>query len=368
MSNRKRSILVLLPLLLVLVAASAIAQQPAPRTAVGRVIETTIPAPSLRGNLLSEPIEQSIVVYLPPGYDATQKRFPTVYLLHGYQSDPKVWTRGAYQGMNLGPFMDEMIKSGRSREMIVVAPNGRNTLQGSFYTNSSVTGNWEDYIVRDVVGYVDATYRTIARAESRGIAGHSMGGYGAITLAMKHPDIFSALYALSPCCTAAEADFGPQNPAWLIAVRLKSLAELNGPPNSFTDFYVRAFVASTAAFSPNTNRPPLNMDFPYVERDGKLEKNEGVYEKWASKFAVNMVEENKQNLMKLRGIFIDYGEKEEFIHIRVGARLFSAALAERNIPHNFELYPGGDHGNKIRERLETRLFQFFSSRLEIAEK
>ena len=97
---------------------------------------------------------------------------------------------------------------------------------------------------------------------------------------------------------------------------------------------------------------------------GSWRRMKTVYTKWASRFAVNMIEENKQNLSKLRGIFIDYGEKEEFPHIRLGARLFSSALAERNIPHIFEVYEAGNHGNKIRQRLETRVFEFFSARLD----
>jgi S-formylglutathione hydrolase FrmB len=245
-----------------------------------------------------------------------------------------------------------------------VAPNGKNAFLGSFYTNTPVTGNWEDYILRDVIGYIDANYRTLARPESRGIAGHSMGGYGALVLGMRHPETFSALYALSPCCTTPEGDIGPDNPAWLKVLQLKSRDELKGPPASFTDFFVRAFIGMTVAFSPNAEKAPLYLDLPYVERNGRIERNESVYPKWASKFAVNMIDENTQNLRKLRGIFIDYGEKEEFTHIRIGARLVSSALAERNIPHIFEVYAGGTHGNKVGERLETRVFQFFSARLD----
>ena len=80
-----------------------------------------------------------------------------------------------------------------------------------------------------------------------------------------------------------------------------------------------------------------------------------------------MVDENKQNLLKLRGIFLDYGQNEEFSHIRITTTLFSKALSDRGIPHVFEIYEGADHGSKIRERLETRLLQFFSERLDNSE-
>ena len=79
---------------------------------------------------------------------------------------------------------------------------------------------------------------------------------------------------------------------------------------------------------------------------------------------IYLVEENKENLLKLRGIFVDYGEKEEFSHIRIATALFSKLLTERTIPHVFEVYPKGDHGSRIRERLETRLFPFFNEKLD----
>ena len=189
------------------------AQATHPAVAPGRLVEVKVPAPSLKGNFLGDRTEQSVAVYLPPSYDASPaKRFPTLYLLHGFLVNNRLWTTNASQGMTLQSLMDGMIKSSKIREMIVVAPNGWNAYRGAFYTNSSVTGNWEDYMFRDLVQNIDANYRTIAKPQSRGIAGHSMGGYGAVTLAMKHPDVFSAVYALSPCCLGMGASF--RQSAW----------------------------------------------------------------------------------------------------------------------------------------------------------
>ncbi|HEY8186134.1 MAG TPA: alpha/beta fold hydrolase [Pyrinomonadaceae bacterium] len=363
LSRRLTSFIVAL-LCAISLAAIGVANQATGQVAAGRLVEVKVAAPALKGNLLGDPVEQDVGIYLPPSYETSPtKRFPTLYLLHGFTATNSAWTSGGYQGMTLQPLMDEMIKSGKSREMIVVIPSGWNAYKGAFYTNSTVNGNWEDYIYRELVQYVDTNYRTIARAESRGIAGHSMGGYGAITLAMKHPDVFGAVYALSPCCLGMEAEFTSANPAWLKTVRLTSKDQLKAQPQSFDDFFVLAFIAVSAAFSPNPARPPFYVDFPYQERDGRLEKNESVFAKWRTKMPVYMVDENKDNLLKLRGIFIDVGQKEEFPHIRITTQQFSKALAERNIPHVFEVYEGGTHGNKIRERVETRLLQFFSEKL-----
>jgi S-formylglutathione hydrolase len=346
-------------------ATAVSGQQATAREIAGRLVELKVSASTLKGNLLNDPAEQSVSVYLPPSYDSSpSRRFPSLYLLHGFLANNKAWTSNGYQGMSLQPLMDEVIKSGRIREMIVVVPNGWNAYRGSFYTNSTVTGNWEDYISRELVQNIDTNYRTIARPESRGIAGHSMGGYGAVSLAMKHPDVFSAVYALSPCCLGLEGDFNSDNPAWLQTVRLTSRDQLKSRPAGPDDFYQMAFIAISAAFSPNPAKAPFYVDFPFQERDGRLEKNDAAYARWRARMPLYMVDENKDNLLKLRGIFIDYGQNEQFSHIRLATALFSKALAERSIPHIFEIYEGGDHGNKVRQRVENRMLQFFSDRLD----
>jgi S-formylglutathione hydrolase FrmB len=209
--------------LLTFCAALTLAQAPASQSRADSLVQVKIHSPALEGNKLGDPTDQKVLIYLPPSYaSSTERRFATLYLLHGSTARPEIWTDGDFQGMNLPTSMDQLIAAGIAREMIVVMPNGSNKYLSSFYTNSIVTGNWEDYIVRDVVNYVDNHYRTIARPASHGIAGQSMGGYGSLMLAMKHPDIFGAVYALSPCCVAMKADLTSENPAWHSALAAPS--------------------------------------------------------------------------------------------------------------------------------------------------
>lgn len=366
-------------LLLAFFSSVALSQQGTAPATTSKLLQLKIPAPSLKGNLLGDPTEQPVYVYLPPGYESSTKRYPTLYLLHGFTANSNVWNNGSYQGMNLQALMDDSIKNGKVREMIVVAANGWNAYKGSFYTNSVVTGNWEDFIVRDLVNYVDTNYRTIGSPESRGIAGHSMGGYGSVMLGMKHPEIFSAVYALSPCCLAMEADMSEANNAWPGVLQMTSKDQLSAAPRSFVGFYYSAMVALAAAFSPNPNHAPFFVDFPFEPKsgtctppaEGKLltdtpcvQKNGAVYAKWRAHLPVYIAEANKENLKKLRGIFLDYGEKEEFVHIRTGVNLLSTTFSELNIPHQFEVYPNGNHGSLIRQRMETRVLPFFNEKLE----
>jgi S-formylglutathione hydrolase len=324
-----------------------------------------VPAPALAGNLLGDPTRQHVFVYLPPSYKKeAAKRYPTLYLLHGYTGRPEDWIKDAYQGMSLQSEMDSLIAKGISAEMIVVVPNGRNAYLGSFYMNSEVTGNWEDYIVRDVVKYVDGRYRTLARSTSRGIAGHSMGGYGAFMIAMKHPDIFGATYALSPCCLGLDGDLSGDNRAWLQAGKVSTRDVFSRQPPTFDDFFVNAMIALSAALSPNRNRGPLNVDFPFIEKDGFRAANEAAYGAYRAKMPLYLVEQHRTNLMKLRGIFFDVGDLEEFSHIKLTTAKLSWELSQRQIAHTFEIYKGGSHGNKIRERFHAKLVPFFSSVLE----
>jgi S-formylglutathione hydrolase FrmB len=354
-------------LIFVLFAYPSLAQRAA-KQATGKLVEIKIPAPSLKGNLLSDASAQNISVYLPPSYDfAPTRRYPVVYLLHGYGGSNQSWTQDAVGYGSMAPVLDDVINSRQAREMIVVAPNGRNAFGGSLYLNSATTGSWEDYIFRDVVAYIDANYRTIARPASRGIAGHSMGGFGAISVGMKHADVFSAIYALSPCCLQLEGEFDARNVGWRRIGKITALDQLPSRVKvGDADFWTISLAAMSAAIAPNASRPPFYADFLYQENDGKLTLNEAVSAKYKAITPTFMVDDYKQNLLKMRGIFLDVGQNEEFSVVRNGTLLFSRVLAERGIPHTFEIYAGGKHSDKIKERMQMRVFKFFSEKLDFS--
>jgi S-formylglutathione hydrolase len=169
--------------------------------AQSRIEIAAVHSPGLEPNLLGDSADQTVAIYLPAAYQTEpQKRFATIYFLHGFADTPAKGVAEIVQ-----EHMDKLLATQTIEPMIVVAPNGLNRLLGSFYVNSQVTGNWEDYVARDVVAYVDSHYRTLPRPESRGISGHSMGGYGALMLGFKHPDVFSFIYAMSPCAPCSKA-------------------------------------------------------------------------------------------------------------------------------------------------------------------
>jgi S-formylglutathione hydrolase FrmB len=235
--------------------------------------------------------------------------------------------------------------------MIIVMPDGSNRYGGSIYTNSITTGNWEDYIVREMVAFIDKNYRTLARAESRGIAGHSMGGYGALKLAMKHPDVFGSVFGSSPCCMT----YMPPpvaSESMIAAKKLTSFEEADKAP-----FPVRVSFAFAAAWSPNPLNPPFFSDYPVSQNSDDGARSVDVQARWLANIPTYMVDQYATNLRRLHAIAISAGTREP--QLLDSNRRFAEALKRNNIDHTFEVFEGG-HTDKTRERIETSILPFFS--------
>lgn len=327
------------------------------------MVREQVHSPALEGNLLGDPADQPVVIYLPPAYHETSRRYPVLYLLHGIGDSPDVWVASAYQGMRIAATMDSLITAGAVQPMIVVMPHATNRYIGTYYTNSPVSGGWEDWIARDLVRHVDGAYRTLARAESRGIAGHSMGGMGAIMMGMHHPGVFAAVWAMNPCCLAMTEDLAA-GPAWRRAASIRTLAELDAAIAA-RDLYPVAAIGLAAAFSPRPDLPPLYLELPFGVVGDEVVPNPAVLAKWLAAFPVAQARAHREALAGLRGLRFDTAFEDEFTHIPAGARMLADTLAELEVPHVFEMYEG-DHRNRMRERLTTLVLPYFS-RLLVGE-
>ncbi|MFL5345562.1 MAG: alpha/beta hydrolase [Hyalangium sp.] len=331
----------------------------APPVQAGQLVHTTFHSPALEGNLLGDTADQEVQVYLPPSYARQpERRFPVLYLLHGFLSSPSGSTTPGPGAPSVQEQMDTLVQQGAIQEFIVVIPNGRNRYGGSFYMNSPVTGGWEDAIVKDLVAFVDSTYRTLARAESRGIAGHSMGGFGALRLGMRHPDVFGAVYAMSPCCLALEEDLGVDNPAWAQVTHFTQQSQLDEAAAQGM-FYSQLLVAWLAAASPAPGRPPLYFMSPFQEQGGHLVPSEPAYHSWQQALVLPHVAEYREALLRLRGLAFDVGTQDKLTHIPATVRKLSEELKRLGVPHRYETYEG-DHLNRINARTATHVLPFFS--------
>lgn len=333
---------------------------PAAAAAQSQIVDITLHSPALEHNLLGDPANQAVSIVLPAAYaEHPQQRFPVLYFLHGYIDATPRHKAAALFAKDL----DGLVAAGHAKPFIMVFPNGINKLGGGFYANSPTTGNWDDYVTRDVVGYVDKHYRTLATPEHRAIAGHSMGGYGALTLGFRHPDVFGYVYAMSPCCTDLIGDAGPSNrAAWWGIAQLESPAEAAAALRA-GQFFVAADAAMDAALAPDPHSRTLG-DAPFVVVNGELKTDPRVFSEIAMKMPANMVFPYLPNIARLRGIYIEYGAQENFSHIGLGAQELSQRLSQAGISHTLEVFQG-DHANHILERIGGHLLPWASK--EIAE-
>lgn len=320
----------------------------------GVIHRDSVPAPALRRNMIGQPAWDRISIYLPPGYNAEpRRRFPVLYFLHGFDADDRALVKGAYQNLNIRVSMDSLINAGLVREMIVVMPNARNKYNGSFYTNSPVTGNWEQFITRDLVNYVDRKYKTVKNRTARGLAGHSMGGYGALRIGMRHPQTFSAVYALSPCCLDfADWTTREYEKNWRSA---RTVRDWGGYARA--GFVTNLMMAFGAANAPDITRPPLYISLPFVVRRDTLILDHRIGRRWSVR-PLAMAREHAANLRQLE-IAFDAGTLDGLRDIPRRANELDLLLSSLKVPHSFELYEGG-HGDQIRARIEETMLPFFS--------
>jgi S-formylglutathione hydrolase len=306
---------------------------------------------SLEGNLEGDSPDRDVSVYLPPSYSADRhRRYPVLYLLHGFTDKDSNWFGTSKHFANAPAAIDKAFASGIG-EMIVVTPNAYTLYQGSMYSNSVTVGDWEDFVAHDLVVYIDSHYRTIPDRMSRGLAGHSMGGYGTLRIGMKHPDVFSSIYSMSACCLAA--NLNPPSPE---AMRRMEAIHVPGDLAK-AEFLTRAAFASAAAWSPDPKNPPLFLDLP--EKKGEFQPS--VVAKWAANAPLSLVDQYIENIRRLHAIAFDVGSKDFLVGSET-AQALDRILTAYEIPHTFQTYEG-DHVNGIAVRLETKVLPFFGKNL-----
>jgi enterochelin esterase-like enzyme len=325
----------------------------------GAQVQTDVPAPvagakpvtverikvrgaALEGNLEGNAVERDLLVFLPPSYAKEKsRRYPVVYALHGYSIGAEQWSKEIHVPQTIeGAFAQG------AREMIVVLPDSKTRHNGSMYSSSVTTGDFESYVARDVVAYVDAHYRTLPDRRSRGLVGHSMGGYGATRIGMKHADVFGSLYIMSACCLSPRGA-GPAG-----ADLEKTLAAATSPEDrAKLPVGARAQLATASAWSPNPKAPPYYLDLP--TKDGAPQAD--VLAKWAANSPLAFLDQWVGNLRRYQAIAIDVGDQDG---LRTDSGKLHDALDRYGIANTFEIYPG-THTSKVADRFQNHVLPFF---------
>lgn len=368
---------VLTSLLGVAIAAPAIAAPQAAAVKKGTVEKITVHGAALAGNLSGDSPDRDVFVYLPPSYATSRnQRYPVVYMLHGYGIGAEFWMNFT----KLAEAADKDIAAGTAREFIVVSPDANTKWNGSMYSASIGTGDWETYIAEDLVKYIDGHYRTIATRESRGLGGHSMGGYGTVRIGMKRPDVFSSLYIMSACCLLNDPTpraggpggnagrtgappagrdgtaQGPRAAAPPADGRAGAPGQgRGGNAGRGGGGFANVQQAQAAAWSANPNSPPDFIDMPV--KDGEL--NPLVRAKYLANSPLVMIDQYFTNLRKYGAIGIEVGTQDTLAQSN---RDLDKEMTMLGIKHTFETYEG-DHTNRVAQRTEENVLPFFTKAL-----
>jgi len=324
---------------------------------IGTVIIETIDSAVLKNNPLGDPARRQLPVYLPPDYNESDRRYPTVYLLAGFTG------RGAFM-LNDSAFdepiqerMGRLIATGELQPMILVLPDGFTRYGGSQYLNSSATGLYEDYLINEIIPFVDRTFRTRPEAGFRAIAGKSSGGYGALAQAMRHPDVFGAVashsgdmyfdYCYKPDFAKfinAAARHNINTAADLAQFLADFRPKMHPKPAAFFD--VLHMAAMSACYSPNPDTPG-GFDLPFEFYTGQLRP--AVWERWLQVDPVQMIEVEQFTaaLARMKLIFLDCGNRDEYA-LHLGARIFSRRLTELGLAHTHQEFDGGHRHTQFR--------------------
>ncbi|MBD0843965.1 esterase [Streptomyces sp. TRM68416] len=317
----------------------------------GTVLRLHVHAKSLEGNLEGDSPDRDVSVYLPPSYNSDpHRRYPVLYMLHAFtNTDLSYFGDGV--STHIPTIADRAIGAGTAREMIIVTPNAMTVYGGSNYSSGATTGDWETFVSQELVSYVDRRFRTVPKAKARGLAGHSMGGYGAMRIGMKHPEVFSSLYILSSCCISPTSNI-PDTPEEMAAFEA-----FQERPEDYTEVpqSIRTAVAAAAAWAPNPDNPPLYYDSPV--KNGELQ--ESVIARMTTNRPLAMVDQYINNLRK-QPIAFDVGDQDT--NIRANLTEFDRILTSYDVPHTFEVYQG-NHGNRIPQRFEEEVLPLFSEHL-----
>ncbi len=307
----------------------------------------TILSPALEGNPLGDPAHRPVVVYLPPGYDHEgSRRYPVLYCLHGYTGDAVGLIASRPWERNIVQWIDRLIHERRMPRAIVVVVDGFTRLGGSQYVNSVHNGDYATYVIRDVIGHVDATYRTISREGGRAVFGKSSGGFGAMHLVMEYPGTFGAfashsgdsyfVYAHPPAFPAVQRTLEKHGGSIEQTVRVFEQKY----KRSQSEYQTMEMLGYAAAYSPRS-ATAFDVDVPFDLETGAL--REDVFARWRAFDPAERVGARLEELRRLRLRYLDCGRRDEY-GLDIGARVVTARMREAGLAVRHEEFDD-DHRN-----------------------
>ncbi len=309
----------------------------------------------LKGNPLGDKHVRDLYVYLPPDYEMSDKKFPVVYCLTGFTGRGKMFLNDNAFAPNLAERMDKLISEETIKPMIAVLPDCFTYYGGSQYINSSATGDYEDYLTKEIIEFVDDNFRTIRDKNSRAVMGKSSGGYGALVMAMRHADKFGLA-----CSTSGDAYFefcyfpGIAEGFRAIKGDPKALIEKfwrETERKGKDDFAALNTIGMSACYAPN-DAAELGFDLPFDLETGEIRWD--VWARWLEHDPVRLVEKSVENLKSLKLLFIDAGTRDEFA-LDLGAKILCRRLKEFDVSFIHEEFDDGHFNIGYRQNRSLEL-------------
>jgi hypothetical protein len=326
-----------------------------------QVVDRQIRSEKFAQNKIGVSPVRDIVVYLPQGYASSNARYPVIYFLPTpFDSYRAPFGKNGAQGL-----FDRATQTGVIDKFILVCVDMTTPLGSSWYVNSPVTGNWEDFVVQELVPYVDKNFRTLPSRDSRGIAGDFMGGYGALRFGMTHPEVFGSVYALHPVGTGSGILTMYSRPNWQTLANAKSLEDVE------KDGASRIFTSIFQAHLPDLSKPPLYIDFQAHEQGENLTIDSAVTARLRDNFFIeSLVPKYADNLKSLRGLKFDWARSDPNQDHVYANQALTHKLNEFGIVHEAEEYNGvwgtGNWGES--GRIFTEVLPFFQRNLIFAAR
>jgi enterochelin esterase-like enzyme len=314
----------------------------------GRIETIEIDSPSLANNTLGDPTRRSVAVYLPEGYDDSDASYPLLVDIVGYTGSGLAHLGWKAFGESVPQRVDRLVAEGRMGPVVVAFPDCFTRLGGNQYINSSVMGNWADFLVEDMVPALEQRFRIKRGREHRGLFGKSSGGYGAIVHGMLYAEHWGGI-----ACHSGDMDFDlvyradfPKTLMHLAAnggdidgfIRgLEDKVKLSGD-----DFHTLMILAMAATYDPAPELPHgvrLPVDLATCELD------ETLWARWLAWDPLRLAdrEDVRDNLRSLRALFIDCGDKDQYALV-YGARQLHAKLKAAAVDHEYQEFPDTHSG------------------------
>jgi len=313
----------------------------------GTTVEIKIRSQALAGNLLGDPTERSVAVYLPPGYEDGDDDYPLLVDVVGFTGSGLSHLSWRAYNESVPQRLDRLVREGKMGPVIAAFPDCFTSLGGNQYVNSAAMGNWEDFLIDEMIPALEERFRVRRGREHRAIFGKSSGGYGAIVHGLRRADAWGAVACHSgdmafdlcyfvdfPKTVRAVAEKGG------IGEWLEWFAEQ--PKTDDAMFHTIMILAMAASYDPDPEAPKgvrLPVDLETCALDPER------WQRWLDQDPVRMIEvpEFQENLRSLRGLYVDCGSKDQY-HLVYGARSLTRRLTEEGITHRYEEFDD-DHSN-----------------------